>query len=103
RLLRHFHNNCEASRVLCKVAFSWRKRHLIVAASAYSNCENALACSSVAFLIFLTAAAGAGVVASYLFARPALLLGSVSAACAAGRSQFPFLLAVELLFEQVNG
>jgi hypothetical protein len=41
--LRHFHSYYEAFWALCNATFSWRKRHLIVAASSYSNCENALA------------------------------------------------------------
>ena len=41
--LRHSYSCYEASWALCKVAFSWGKRHLSVAALACSKCKNAFA------------------------------------------------------------
>src|SRR5580693_9303130 len=57
----------------------------------------------VALFVFLPAAAWAGIVAPYLLAGPALRgLAGFAAAGAAGRLQFPLLLALELLLESID-
>jgi len=59
---------------------------------------------AVAFFVFFAAAAGAGVVAAYLFACPALGgLAGVSRAGKAGCIQIALLLAMELLLQRIDG
>src|ERR1039457_2680546 len=59
--------------------------------------------SSVALLVFLPAAAGTWVVASYLIARPPLCrLARVAAARSRRRLQLALLLAVEFLLQRID-
>jgi hypothetical protein len=58
----------------------------------------------VALLVFLAAAAGARIVATYFIARPPLRgWGAFAASRAAGRGQFAFFLTSEFLLELING